>query len=288
MSILVFAAMPTFAMQEAGTPEHGVATGVRQVEEGDYAGAVKSLEPAIARLRGDPSRVRLLVQADIQLAIAHVALDHTAEAVQAFSEVLTLDPDLRLDEARFSPKVLHALQTAREQAARRSGAPVRKSSSGRKAALIGGGLVVAAGATVLAVRGGDTTPTFSGARFGTPALDCQNGSNNVPLPFKILVEASNPSSDPVPITSVMAPVKIEASPGFPGEIGFASNKASTAIPSSIPAKQNVTIEVTSFLLCGNGEGDPGRFNEWSGSVTFTTPAGVFMIATADRMRVNLP
>jgi len=289
MAIVALAAMPTFAMQEAGTPESGVATGVRQVEQGDYAGAVKSLEPAIARLRGDPARVRLLVQADIQLAIAHVALDHTAQAVQAFSEVLTLDPDLRLDEERFSPKVLSALETAREQAARRGGAPVRKSSSGRKAALIGGGAVVAAGATILAVRGGgDSVPTFSGARFGTPALDCANGSDNVRLPFTILVEASNPSADPVPITSVAATVTIVASPGFPGEMGFASSKESTVVPSSIPAKQGVTLQVSSFLLCGNGEGDAGRFNEWSGSVTFTTPAGVFMIATADRMRVNLP
>jgi len=287
MSIVVFTAMPLFAMQEA--PENGVATGVRQVEEGDYAGAVKSLEPAIARLRGDPARVRLLVQADIQLAVAHVALDHTAQAVQAFSEALTLDPGLRLDEERFSPKVLHALETAREQAARRSGTPVRKSSSGRKAALIGGGLVVAAGATVLAVRGsGDTAPTFSGARFGTPAINCENGSNNVRLPFTILVEASNPSGNPVPITTVSTAMTIEASPGFPGEVGFRSGEASTVVPSSIPAKQSVTLQVTSSLICGNGEGDPGRFNEWSGNVTFTTPVGVFMIATADRMRVNLP
>jgi len=250
---------------------------------------VKSLEPAIARLRGDPARVRLLVQADIQLAIAHVALDHTAQAVEAFSEVLTLDPDLRLDEARFSPKVVRALETAREQAARRSGTPVRKSSSGRKAALIGGGLVVAAGATVLAVRGsGDTAPTFSGARFGTPAINCENGSNNVRLPFTILVEASNPSGNPVPITTVSTAMTIEASPGFPGEVGFRSGEASTVVPSSIPAKQSVTLQVTSSLICGTGEGDPGRFNEWSGNVTFTTPVGVFMIATADRMRVNLP
>jgi len=289
MSIVALAAMPAFAIQEAGTPEDGVAAGVRQVEQGDYAGAVKSLEPAMARLRGDPARVRLLVQADIQLAIAHVALDHTAEAVQAFSEALTLDPNLRLDEERYSPKVLHALETAREQAARRSGAPVRKSSSGRKAALIGGGLVVAAGATVLAVRGGgDTAPTFSGARFGTPAINCENGSNNVRLPFTILVEASNPSGNPVPITTVSTAMTIEASPGFPGEVGFRSGEASTVVPSSIPAKQSVTLQVTSSLICGNGEGDPGRFNEWSGNVTFTTPVGVFMIATADRMRVNLP
>jgi len=287
--MVVFAALPTFAMQEAGTPESGVATGVRQVEEGDYAGAVKSLESAIARLRGDPARVRLLVQADIQLAVAHVALDHTSQAVQAFSEVLTLDPELRLDEERFSPKVLSALQTAREQAARRSGAPARKSSSGRKAALIVGGAVVAGAATVLAVRGGDgSTPTFSGARFGTPAITCENGSNNVRLPFTILVEASNPSGSPVSITTVATAMTIEASPGFPGEVGFRSGEASTVVPSSIPAKQSVTLQVTSSLICGNGEGDPGRFNEWSGNVTFTTPVGVFMIATADRMRVNIP
>jgi hypothetical protein len=289
MSIVAFAAMPTFAMQEVGTAESGVATGVRQVEQGDYAGAVKSLESAIARLRGDPARVRLLVQADIQLAVAHVALDHTPQAVQAFSEVLTLDPELRLDEERFSPKVLSALQTAREQAARRSGAPARKSSSGRKAALIGGGAVVAAGVTVLAVRGGgESLPAFSGARFGTPAITCENGSNNVRLPFTVLVEASNPSGNPVSITTVSTAMTIEASPGFPGEVGFRSGEASTVVPSSIPAKQSVTLQVTSSLICGNGEGDPGRFNEWSANVTFTTPGGVFMIATADRMRVNLP
>jgi hypothetical protein len=289
ITVVTLAALPTFAMQEAATPESGIAAGVRQVEEGDYAGAVKSLEPAIARLRGDPARVRLLVQADIQLAIAHVALDHTAEAVQAFSEVLTLDPDLRLDEERFSPKVLRALETAREQAARRRGAPARKSSSGRKAALVGGGVVVAAGATVLALRGGgDSLPTFSGARFGTPALNCENGSNNVRLPFRVLVEASNPSGNSVSITTVSTAATIEASPGFPGEVGFRSGEVSMVVPSSIPAKQNVTLEVTSSLICGNGEGDPGRFNEWSARVTFTTPVGVFGIDVSDRMRVNLP
>jgi hypothetical protein len=60
------------------------------------------------------------------------------------------------------------------------------------------------------------------------------------------------------------------------------------VPSSIPAKQSVTLQLSSFLICGNGEGDPGRFNEWSGRVTLTTPVGVFMIDAADRMRVNLP
>jgi putative NIF3 family GTP cyclohydrolase 1 type 2 len=273
----------------ASTPESGVAAGARQVEEGDFEAAVATLESAIPRLRGDPARVRLLVQADIQLAVAHTALDHTAQAVQAFAEALSLDPSLHLDAARFSPKVLRALETAREQAMRRRGSPARKSSSGRKAALIGGGVVVAAGATVLAVRGGGTSaPTFSGARFGTPARECPNGSDNVQLPFTILVEASNPSGDPVPINSVTTVVTIEVSPSFPGEIGFPSSQPSTVVPSSVPAKQNVTLQISSYLICGNGEGDPGRFNEWSGRVTLTTSAGVVMLNVADRMRVSIP
>jgi len=288
--ILAFVAVPALLpAQEAATAESGVATGARQVEEGDFETAVATLEAAIPRLRGDPARVRLLVQADIQLAVAHTALDHTTQAVQAFSEALTLDPNLRLDSDRFSPKVLRALETAREQAARRGGAPVRKSSSGRKAALIGGGAVVAAGATVLALRGGGASaPTFSGARFGTPARECPNGSVNVQLPFTILVEASNPSGDPVPINSVTTVITIEVSPSFPGEIGFPSSQPSMVVPSSVPAKQSVTLQISSFLICGNGEGDPPRFNEWSGRVTLTTPAGVAMLNVADRMRVSLP
>jgi len=277
------------AQETTASAESGVAAGVRQVEEGDFEGAVTTLEAAIARLRGDPQRVRLLVQADIQLAVAHTALDHGPQAVQAFSEAITLDPNLRLDPQRFSPKVLRALETAREQAARRTAGPVRKSSSGRKAAIVGASIAVAGTAAALALRGGGTgAPTFSGARFGTPALDCPNGSDNVHLPFTILVEASNPSGDPVPINSVSTVVTIEVSPAFPGEIGFPSSQPSTVVPSSVPAKQSVTLQISSFLICGNGEGDPGRFNEWSGRVTLTTPAGVVMLTVADRMRVSLP
>jgi hypothetical protein len=278
---------PAAVQETTASTESGIATGVRQVEEGDFEGAVTTLESAIPRLRGDPKRVRLLVQADIQLAVAHVALDHTAQAVQVFTEALTLDPNLRLPPDRFSPKVLSAFETAREQSAHRTAGP-----GGRKTHHTGllVGAVLAAAGTVAVVKatGGTKLPTFSGARFGTPAVTCENGSDNVHLPFRILVEAANPSSDPLPITSATTVIRIEASPAFAGEIGFQSSQETTVVPSSIPAKQNVTLQLSSFLFCGNGAGDPGRFNEWSGRVTFTTPVGVFMIDAADRMRVNLP
>ncbi len=288
--ILACGALPAgaTAQETTASAESGIATGVRQVEEGDFEGAVTSLEAAIARLRGDPQRVRLLVQADIQLAVAHTALDHTAQAVQALAEAITLDPNLRLPPDRYSPKVLRALETAREQAARRIAGPGGRKK--RHTGLIVGGAALAAAGTVAVVTatGGKKLPTFSGARFGTPAVTCENGSDNVHLPFTILVEASNPSGDPVPITSATTVIRIEASPAFAGEIGFQSSQETTVVPSSIPAKQSVTLQLSSFLFCGNGEGDPGRFNEWSGRVTLTTPVGVFMIDAADRMRVNLP
>src|SRR4029079_13638163 len=91
MLILAFVALPAVVRaQEAATAESGVAAGARQVEEGDFEGAAAPLDAAFLRLRGDPARVRLLVQADIHLAVAHTALDHTTQAVQAFSEALTL------------------------------------------------------------------------------------------------------------------------------------------------------------------------------------------------------
>jgi hypothetical protein len=272
--------------QETAAPGADVAAGVKQVQEGDFEGAIVTLEAAAARLRGDPRSVRLLVQTDIQLGVAHVALEHTPQAVQAFAEALALDPSLRLGADRFSPKVLRTFATAREQTAKRTAAP-SGGSSHRTAWLVGGGVAAAAGAVAIATRGGSTGPAFSGARFGTPVRVCENGSDNVPLPFIILVEANNPAGTPVTITSATAVITI-VDATVASEIGFASNSATLVTPSSIPAKQSVTLSVQSALVCGNGFGDAPRFNEWSGRVTLTTAGGVFMFDVADRMRVNIP
>jgi hypothetical protein len=277
---------PTVLAQTAPAPGADVAAGIRQVEEGDFEGAVVTLEAAAARLRGDPQGLRLLVQADIQLGVAHVALDHMPQALQAFAEALALDPGLRLGPDRFSPKVLRAFETAREQSARRTAATPRRSSR-RTPLLLGGGVAVAAGVVAIATRGGGATPTFSGARFGTPVRVCENGSVNLPLPFTILVEATSPAGEPVTITSATSVVTIVAGT-ISSEIGFASSRETLVVPASIPARQSVTLQLTSSLLCGNGPEDPPRFNEWSGRVTLTASAGVFMLDVADRMRVNIP
>jgi len=265
-----------------------VAIGARQVQEGDFEGAVATLEAVIARLKGDPQRRRLLVQADIQLAVAEVALDHSDRAVQAFVDALGVDPQLGLSRDAYSPKVVRAFETARAQAARAARAPARKASH-RTALLAGGGAAVAVGAIAVAVKagGGGAVPVFSGARFGTPVLDCPNNSADLVLPFVILIEASNPG-DPVTVNSATSVITIAASPLIPSEVGFASSRPTIVMPSSIAGQQNATLQLESSLLCGNGPGDPARFNEWSGRVTLATSAGVFMLDVADHMRVNIP
>jgi hypothetical protein len=72
------------------------------------------------------------------------------------------------------------------------------------------------------------------------------------------------------------------------EIGFSSSEPSMASPMSIAGGGRGTVQVESRLICGNGRGDPQRVNEWSGSVTLSTSAGVFALETADRLHVNIP
>ena len=176
---------PASSRRRRLAPGADVAAGVRQVEEGDFEGAIVTLEAAAARLRGDPKSVRLLVQADIQLGVAHVALDHTPQAVQAFAEALALDPKLRLGADRFSPKVLRAFETAREQSARQTATGSGR-SSGRTALLVGGGVAVAAGAVADRARaaGARRRPSpapasarpSSSARTGPSTCRCRSGS----------------------------------------------------------------------------------------------------------------
>jgi hypothetical protein len=81
---------------------------------------------------------------------------------------------------------------------------------------------------------------------------------------------------------------IEESPAVPGEVGFASTAAATFSPPSIAPRGQATVLVQSSLRCGNGPGDPARYNEWSGRVTLDTSANVFTVTTVDRLRVNIP
>ncbi len=272
--------------QAPADPE--IEAGIRQVQEGDFETAVVTLEGAYRRIAKLTPRSPLLVQAAVQLGVAYVALEQRSTAKARFKDALAQEPALRLSPERHSPKVIAVFEEARRE--RTAEAPPVPPARKRSAVpWVVGGVVVAGGAVLLATRGGGTegTVAFSGARFGTPVLVCPDGASGMPLPVSILVEARNDSKQAAVIRSVTATLVIVTS-AFAGEVGFADSQPATALPSSIPAGGSITVRVDTSLVCGNGAGDEPRFNEWSGRLTLTTTPGVFSVATADLMRVNIP
>ncbi|HEY2945535.1 MAG TPA: tetratricopeptide repeat protein [Vicinamibacteria bacterium] len=265
---------------QSADPE--LAQGVRQVREGDFEGAVATLESVVRRLSSAPERSRDLLQAYVNLGVAYVALDQRDLARSRFGEALARDRNLKLSAAEYSPKVLAVFEEARQQA--------RPSGQGRKGSktpyVIAGAAAAAAAGVVLATRGSNASAAFSGARFGNLVAVCPDDSINVPVQVLILVEAQAGSAA-LSIDSATAQLIIVMSADT-GEVGFASTQATTVSPMVVAAKTHATLQVSTVLVCNNGPGDPGRFNEWSGRVTFTTSAGVFTVETADRLRVNIP
>jgi len=255
--------------------------GERQLREGDYEGAVATLEAVARRLASAPERSRDLVRAYVDLGVAYVALDKRDLARARFGEALARDRSLKLSEAEYSPKVRAVFEEARQRARPTGG------RQGSKAPYIVAGVAAAAGGVVLATRGGsDATASLSGTRFGNLVLVCPDDSINVPMPVLILVEAQAGASA-LSVDSAASTLIIVASADT-SEVGFASTQATEVIPKLVPEKTHATLQITTRLICNNGPGDSGRFNEWSGRVTFNTSAGVFTVETADRLRVNIP
>jgi hypothetical protein len=292
MAVLVLCAFGRGLVSARGeTPtDPEVEAGIRQVQEGDFETAVVTLEAASRRLSRDTPHSPLLVRAAVSLGVAYVALDQRETAKARFKDALAQDPGLRLTTERYSPKVIGVFEEARrERAAQALPATTPRKHSALPWVL--GGVAAAGGTVLLATRGGgsDTggATTFSGARFGTPVLDCPDGAAGTPLPVSILVEARNDAKQAAQIRTVTATLVIVTS-AIPGEIGFASNQPATAVPASVPATGAVTVRIDTSLLCQNGAGDASRFNEWTGRLTLTTAAGVFNVETTDRMRVNIP
>lgn len=283
---------------QATDPE--LAAGIRQVNEGDFEGAVLTLDAVARRLAVEGNRKAELVQAYVHLGIALVALDQRSAARDRFGLALALDPRLTLGPDRHSPKVIGVFEEARRaataaekaQAAAASPAKPTGGGGGSKALWVGLGVAAVAGGIVLATRGKDqalpaTPARFTNTRFGTPVLTCQDGAVDQPLAVSILVDAVG-GSTPTNITSVSAVLIIVASPTVPGEVGFASNAPANVSPQSVDVNAGVTLRIDTTLLCGNGVGDEPRFNEWSGRLTLATSSGLVTLETADRLRVNIP
>ncbi len=295
--LLLGLALPVSGQQPAQTGDDDLASGIRQVREGDFEVAIVTLEGVARRLEADGGRPRAAAEARLFLGVAQVALGQLDAARASFRAALVSYPDLTASEAQFSPKVIRVFDQARAELH-----PQRR-SKGSKTPIVVAGVVGAAAATVaiIAASGssGDSpgssqqpapsgTVGFDNARFSAPVLLCEDGSVDVALPFAILVDADNPASSALTVRSVAVQMAIVDSPSEPSEVGFTSIRSATATPSSVPARTGPSVRVESTLLCSNGRGDPERYNDWVGLVTLETSAGTFSVETQDRVRVNLP
>jgi hypothetical protein len=281
------------ASPPAAQQDPGLATGMRQVDEGDFEGAVTTLTPVAARLAKVGGHDAAL--ACLYLAIAQLALDQADTARRWFREALEHEPSLRLGPDRFSPKVIAALEEARrERDAAASpkpqpGSGSKKGHAGRTALIAGAGVAAGVGVALAAGHGSSTTGAdvaFLAARFGTPVLECPNGSAGTPLVVAIDVNAQNGGSRAVTITAATAVLIIVASPAVPSEVGFAASVPATVTPTTL-APGTTVLRVQTTLTCDNGDGDASRYNEWKGRLTLTTTTAQ-TIETVDTLRVNLP
>jgi hypothetical protein len=267
---------------------------MRQVDEGDFEGAVATLGPVVDRLSAKGGHDA--AQACLYLGIAQLALDERDAARSRFRQALGHEPLLRLSPDRFSPKVISAFEEARREAEERAAAPALQPEAGKshtgRTILLGGAAAVAGVGIIYAVGEGDTNPPpdgvvfFTGARFGTPVLDCPNGTTGTPLAVAIDLTAQNETGRDATLSAVSATLYIVASPAVPSEVGFASTAPATVAPTSL-RPGTTTLRVQTTLTCANGAGDASRFNEWRGRVTLTAGAAQ-AVETADTMRVNLP
>lgn len=283
------AAVPAWPQEP--TPEQEAADGIRQVKEGDFEKAVVTLDSAVRRLEGRPERERLLVQVLLQSGVALVALDQNEPARARFRRALTIDSKLRLSPDAFSPKVILVFEQTRVEVERQHGG----AKEGGSKALVIGGVVAAAAAVGLALAAGDdgTPPpvnaTAANARFATPNTVCPDGSNDVPLPVIVILDVTA-AEETFVIGQAEVEMRIVASPDLPAEVGFLSNRPATPAPDRVLAGTTATVRVDTTLLCGNGFGGPGRFNEWQARVTLRNTQGGTVSATTvpPNFRVDLP
>ena len=275
----------------ASAQDGGLAQGLQQVREGDYEAAVVTLEAAARRLEAQAGRQGEAAQARLHLGVARVGLGDLDAARLEFRSALRLDPTLRVGEDRFSPKVVRVFESARQDVATQTAPEPKKSS--KKTLLIVGALGAAGAGVAIAASGGGGTPapgsaSFTNARFTTPVILCPNGSVSSPLPFTVLVDASNGTGSTVAIHAASVRMTIVESPAVPSEVGQSTTQPGTAIPNSVPARTNLGVQVQSELLCSNQPSSAPRNNFWTALVTLETSAGSFNLSTAGRLEVNLP
>lgn len=145
--LIVLLASPVGA-QPASGPTPGLADGIRQVKDGDFEGALATLDGAVRALAASPSASKDLAQAYVYLGVAYLGLGQETFARSKFRLALQRDPSLRLSPDEFAARAIRVFESARQAEA--TATDLRKEArKGRgKGGLILLGVGVAAAAAI--------------------------------------------------------------------------------------------------------------------------------------------
>lgn len=116
--VLLLIAVSMGWSQSRLSPENVSATLMRAEAvyfEARFKDAIDLLLPLDAELQDQQGRTTEKTNVKLQLAVAHVGLNQTAEAKMRFSELYDLDPEYSLDPLQYAPKVLTLFQEARSE-----------------------------------------------------------------------------------------------------------------------------------------------------------------------------
>jgi hypothetical protein len=138
----------------SGRPE--LEKGIRQVTEGDFEGALLTLDSLARDLAARKPPPKELVSAYVWLGAAYAGLDQEALASAKLEQALRLDPALALSPQEFPAKLLRLFEAARQRVTEE--ARLKKVAGAKprsKGLLIGGLGAAAAGGIALAVKPGE-------------------------------------------------------------------------------------------------------------------------------------
>lgn len=186
--LLVAAAIPV----AADGLDADVQKGIAQVDDGDYDGAILTLDNAARRLAADKAKPNDLAQAYLYLGIAYIGKGREAAAKAKFREAVAQIKTLSLSADKFPPKVVDLFEAAKAEETRATPAPSptsagsgamtaaapEKKKGGSKAILIVGGLAAVGGIAAAAGGGGS-----KGAATTTPVTTPVTTATNQTLNF---------------------------------------------------------------------------------------------------------
>ena len=133
-------------------------------------------------------------------------------------------------------------------------------------------------------------PTFS---LGNVVVDatfaCPAGSDNAPYQLHASVDANNPTSRAVTITSVTAQLKLQATKGpWLQKIGDTYDAGSaTFAPDSVAAGAKSSIKVTIASACTSDKSiiAPLSYGEYAVTLHITTSSGAYTVTSRNRHRI---